>query len=72
MSKQEPFCISCDDKTDYSVKEVLGGFLAAYCNNCGNEIYVAEINDFNARLSAIRREKALTLMEKGKKNADNN
>jgi putative zinc finger/helix-turn-helix YgiT family protein len=58
MGKEKTFCPECRKDETYSVKrEVLHGNLkgqnieyegeAAYCDNCGSEIYIGVINDSN-------------------------
>lgn len=64
MSMVKRFCINCDKKVDYRVNEIAGEYLVAVCKNCGEAIYTAEVNDYNARLSNLRREKAVLLTER--------
>lgn len=53
------YCIHCDHKVEYCVRSQrisvdIRGIVSTYdelvacCSNCGEEIYVAEINDANA------------------------
>lgn len=60
MRKEQAFCIECRDYRDYEIKEKMMKtklkdkeyeFLGkeAICKNCGSEIYIAEINDYNLK-----------------------
>lgn len=60
MEKSKVFCEECRKDVDYKIKEKqMEGTLrgetyyytgkAAYCAECGSEIYVAEVNDFNLK-----------------------
>lgn len=56
---EKAFCLNCEKDVEYKIKSlklktVIKGTLLivpekqAYCCNCNNEIYVPELNDFNA------------------------
>ena len=68
------YCIHCDHRVEYCVRsqrvsvDIRGivftyDELVACCSNCGEEIYVAEINDANviARKGAYEMAKHMTL-----------
>ena len=74
------FCINCDEKTSYTVnyRKVYVNILEkgihyiynekyAICNKCGEQVYVPEINDTNAK----NREKAFNKVRKKYKTKEN-
>lgn len=58
MGSDKTFCINCGCKQDYIVKDRIDSLNVRgieftyleeidYCSNCGKEVYVPEINDYN-------------------------